>query len=783
MADEQLADEEIIIIEEADATNAEAASSSTANAPSEEKGSSSKKTIIIMAGVLVLLLAGGGITFALLSSGSHDEEAVYEAPLKKVPTQDSKIDPSELEKMINRANELYANGNQAEALKLFEQIALYSEAISQYNLGVVQLKGGEYEGALQNFKRSIANSENRCVSAINAAVCSLHLKQPDNFNYYIDLAQAYLINETNSPMYSYYYALIHYYKGHYYEALSALNHPTTEEYPTIQSHLKTAINTLYQNFKGAIASLESISEEKNAFALGTLYANTGNLTEAKKHLSNAIIHNPKPIEETLALAFVDLKLGQHLEASALLKSVVETYPDQAYTPYPIKVTLKPELFHPDSIQKEYRKKIASDHKQTYQNIFYFAPYKIFNATQTLGYLQKGNANIYIDDTATAKEYLEKSINASGIDYGIAFAIQKALQFRLRESNKEFGKLLASHPQHSVLQYNMGLTCAQMGDYTNAYEHFLRGYHLDAKNYLSGIFAIMSAELCSKKNPKLISILKESLAQEQENEEMDLYRTLLSISENNYPAASRWLDNRYKARPLYLAMNIIISQNLNMDSNTRAAAKKLIQLQPNDILPHMLYIDSAFKEMSPKAYALAAQSYLRKQNFSYNDLYYGPQLSRERGIQMAAITGMLTPLINRLEDKLQTTASNTSDITSALALAHFYNQSFEKSYALYNQVIDTHKVQDEKTLFMGASAAIASEHYENAIPLLELSKMKNPNYLENRYALGLLYMQVENYPAAVIQFRKMGNTGFKSSIFDFSIDTDKLATESNRYHAL
>lgn len=783
MADEQLADEEIIIIEEADAPDTDESSSSPTDAPVQEQKNSSKKLLIIIAGVSVLLLAGGGITFALLSSGSHDEEAIQETTRTKNPPQEAKIDPSELERMIERANDLYANGNQAEALKLFEKIALYSEAISQYNLGVVQLKENEHEAALQNFKRSIANSENRCVSAINAAVCCLHLKRPDDFNYYINLAQAYLINETNSPMYSYYYALIHYYKGHYFEALSALNNPTTQEYPTIQSHLKTAINTLYQNFKGAIASLESIDEEKNAFALGTLYANAGNLTEAKKHLSNAMIQNPNPIEETLALAFVDLKLGQHLEASALLKTVIERYPDQAYTPYPIRVTLKPELFHPDSIQKEYRQKIASDHKQTYQNIFYFAPYKIFNATQTLGYLQKGNANIYIEDTTTAKEYLDKSINASGIDYGIAFAIQKALQFHLRESNKEFSKLVASHPEHSILQYNIGLTYAQMGDYSKAYHHFLRGYHLDAKNYLSGIFAIMSAELISKRNPKLISILKESLAQEKENEETDFYNTLLSISENNYPAASRWLDKPYKARPIYLAMNIIISQNLNMDSVTRTATKKLIELQPHDILPHILYIDSTFKKKSPKAYALAAQSYLRKQTFSYNDLYYGPQLSREKGIKMAAITGMLTPLINRLEDKLQTTVSNTADIASALALAHFYNQSFEKSYALYNQVIDTHKIQDEKTLFMGASAAIASEHYENAIPLLELSKMKNPNYLENRYGLGLVYMQVENYTAAVIQFRKMGNTGFKSSIFDFSIYTDKLATENSRYHAL
>jgi tetratricopeptide (TPR) repeat protein len=120
---------------------------------------------------------------------------------------------------------------------------------------------------------------------------------------------------------------------------------------------------------------------------------------------------------------------------------------------------------------------------------------------------------------------------------------------------------------------------------------------------------------------------------------------------------------------------------------------------------------------------------------------------------------------------------------ALAQAYFYNQEFEKSYTLYNKLIDTHKIRDEHTLFMGASASIGAEHYENAIALLELSKIKNPTYLESRYALGLLYIQNRNHPAAVIQLDKMGNTGFKSRNFDFEIDTEKLASEPQNYHPL
>jgi hypothetical protein len=62
-------------------------------------------------------------------------------------------------------------------------------------------------------------------------------------------------------------------------------------------------------------------------------------------------------------------------------------------------------------------------------------------------------------------------------------------------------------------------------------------------------------------------------------------------------------------------------------------------------------------------------------------------------------------------------------------------------------------------------------------------MTNPNYLEGRYALGLLYMQTQNNHAAIVQFSKMGDEGFKSRTFDFKIDTDKLATQPQLYHPM
>jgi tetratricopeptide (TPR) repeat protein len=782
MAEDQ---EEIIIIEESDAAGVEKTAADTSEASTKKPNPfKNKRLIVVVSGILLLLLLiGGGLMFFL----GHSAEAVkpFEQPIaeKKTASEENVIEPSQLENMIERANYLYANGNATDALKLYEKIALYSEAISQYNLGVVQLKEGEHKAALENFKRSIANSENRCVSAINAAVCCLNLKREKDFNTYITMAQSYLPQESGSPMYSYYYALINYYKGNYLEALSALKNPTTEEYQTTQNKLRAKISAMFGSFNDAITALENPLQEEDSFSLGLMYANLGDIPSATKYLHDAILQNDKPIEEKLALGYVYLKSGMQESGSKLIKEMSDQYPDQVYTPYPIRVLLKPSLYDPDEIQRLYRDSKHDNRLKIYQSIFYFAPYKIFNADQTLRYIQKGNANIYIDDIASAKEYLQTSTQASSVDYGIALSIQKALKFRLRDANKQLSALLKRNPQHSILHYNLALTYAQLGDMTKAYEHFLRSYHLDANNYMSGIFALMSSEMIGKSNPKLTSILKDNLSQEPNKEEFVLYRAMLDITQNNIPNASKWLENSYKERPLYLALEVDIAREMGQMELARKQAKRLSSLQPNDILPHLMVIETQFSDLKPKAYAISAINYLKKQSFHYDDLYFGPQLTRDKAILMSAMTGQLTPFIQRLETRLQTTTDHTADIMGALAQAYFYNKDYEKSYTLYNQLIDTHKVRDEKTLFMGAYASIGAEHYENAIALLELSKLKNPAYLETRYALGLLYMQIQNNPAAVIQFAKMGNTGFISRYFDFEIDTEKLATEPQKYHPL
>ena len=769
------AEEEIIIIEDSEAIE-ESHTSDDINSKSEH---SNRKIIYILSGVILFIIIIGLILFILTDTKEKEEVLNFDNLEAKLDKKEQKIiEPSKLENMIAKANYLYINGSKEKALSLFETIAQYSEAISEYNLGVAQLKNKQYELALKTFSKAIHNDEKRCVSAINAAVCAIHLDDKESFKYYIDLAYAYLPYEVDSPLYSYYYTLISYYNQDYLSAMNSLKNTTSQEYLAVQKNLTAKINALYGNDYKAIDAMEKNIGDLDDFSLGLLYARVGDFPLAIRYLDEAILKNIQPLKAQLALGLINIKLG-HLElAAAQINSMTEMYPDTVYKQYPIKVKLKDSLFNPESAQLHYRQEIIDSKSSIYQKIFVFSPYKIFNANQTISYIRKGNANIYIDSIKSAQVYLKTSSSESSVNAGITRAIKKALDLKIRAANEDFLKLVSIQPKHSILHYNLALTYAQMGALKKANKHFLRSYHLDAKNYLSGIYALYTSQLTHKEYKKLRSLLYESLNNEKESEEIELYKTLLHIADNDYISAIDWLDNSYNKRPLYLVLNAIISLKLNKLAYAKLATEQLSVLLPNEILPHLLFIDAHFSNLATKPYAKAVLNYLKKQKFTFNDLYYGPYITKYLYIQQNLIIGKLYYLRNQLQNALETSTQGTFEIENALALASLYDKHFEESYTLYNHLIDELKVRDAYTLFLGAVASTAAGHHENAIALLELSKLKNNSFYESRYALALLYLEVKNNEGATIQLKNIKSDGFKSNFFDFIIDTNELYFKRN-----
>lgn len=770
-------EEEIIIIDDNEAI--EDSHASDDNSDKEQSNFKQKKPLIFALLAIVLIII---IIVTFLSLSSKEEESMpfdtdfLEKKLAKSNT--ALVQPSKLENMIAKANYLYSNGSKEKALSLYADIAHYSEAISQYNLGVAQLKDKQYQLAFNTFSKAIKSDEKRCVSAINAAVCALHLNDDKSFKYYIGLAYAYLPYEVNSPLYSYYFTLISYYKKDYLNALNSLKNSTSTEYSNIQKNLSAKINALYQNDYMAIEVMEENFDDLDDFSLGLLYTRVGDFTLAIDHFNEAIIKNIQPVKSQLALGLINIKLGRLQKAASQIKNITDMYPDEIYTHYPIRVKLKSSLFDVEKAQVHYRKTVLNTKNTIYQKIFAFSPYKIFNANQTISYIRKGNANIYIDNIHSAKEYLKTSSASSSVNMGITEAIKKALHLKIRDANHDLLALVKIQPKHSILQYNLALTYAQMGDLKKANEHFLRSYYLDGKNYLSGIYAIMTSQLMSKDSKKIRSIITSAVNDEEMNEEQDLYKTLLFISDNNYLSAVDWLDKDYKQSPLYLLLDTIIALKLDKLEDAKKASNTLTILLPDEILPHLLYIDSHFSKLKTKEYAFSVLNYLKDINFSYNDLYYGPYITRYLYIQENLIIGRLYFLRKQLKHVLESTSNGTYEIESALALASLFDKQFEESYTLYNHLIDELKVQDAYTLFLGALASTVASHHENAIALLELSKLKNGSFYESRYALALLYLEAKNNNGAVIQLSKIEKDGFISNFFDFEVNTNELLFKKN-----
>ena len=761
-----MAEEEIIIIEEEEAAGIHSDFEDRYDEEHTQGSSSKKKLVLIIAPLVILLLILIPMLFLDSDDSPNYRQEIQINHEQTEPEDLKKLSSSELEQMIKRANILYEQGQKDDALKLYEKIATYSESISYYNLGVAELKDKQYEKAVKSFELAIKNNQNICVSAINAAVASLELGNKEAFKRYINMAHSYLPQEASSKMYSYYYALINFYQDNYLEALSPLAHRTSSDYELVQNRLHAKINALFASYHIAIADLEKSNADENALSLGLLYSNIGDLILAKKYLRSAIQQGTSPVKSQVALALVNLKSGQIQSAANLLETITDMYPQQVYQHYPIETFLKGSLFDVNLAQQNFHENIIHNQDTIYQILLYFAPYKIFNANQTISYIRKGNANVSIDNVTGASEYLSQSASLSNVNLNIAKSIQMALNFRLNESNERLKEIVKQYPRHSVIHYNLALTYAQLGEIAYAHKHFLQSYHLDAKNYLSGIFAIMTSKLISQENEKFNQIIKENLALEPKNEEFNFYRALIHFKEGNFPATYHWLEEQKKERPLYLTFDTLIAMSMGKDELAQEYSQKLTQILPNDILPHLLYIDAHYAKEEQKMFARKAIAHLKRQNFDMNDFYYGPFVTKYLYTQYAQITGSLYPLLEQLKEKMNTEKENPVGVIQALALVNIYTQHFEEAYTLYNELIDRHKQQDSHTLFLGAIAATGASHPANAIAMLELAKRKTPKHQQRRNDLGLLYLQTQNNEGAVIQFKYMNPVDFQSQYFNF-----------------
>ena len=767
-----MAEEEIIILdaEESDKDSDKAKEQQKSEKSFVEKN---KKLLIIGGGIFALLLI---IIIVVIVSLSRSKQAKIEDvnttqivdKLNKKNSNLNQFSPSNLDNMIKKANLLYERGNKKEALDIYKRISTFNEGISYYNIGVAKLKEKNYQGALDSFSKAIKNGEQRCVSSINAAVSALELGKSDLFEYYIDLAYTYLPMESNSPLYSYYIGLINYYKNYYYESLATLQHPSSKYYTYEQDYLASKIlASLNMNMK-AISILEDKSKNEDALTLGLLYARLGEFDAAQNYLNKAKSHSGNPLKVKAALALVENKLGNLQNSANIMNELYKKYEENATKVYPIKTTLKNSLFDVNLAQSDFNKELFFDDKRTYGLLFYFAPFKVFNAKQTIDYIRKGSINVFIDEIGPALSYLKNSSTISKVNISISSGIKKALDYHTEQANQIFLNMIKTYPKHSILHYNLALTYAQMSNFAKAYKHFATSYHLDNNNYLAGAFAIMTGKLIHKDIKKLQEDVKDSISNDKALKKTNLYMSLIHLTEKNQLSLTRWLEEKKDNTPLNLVFDTIIAQKTFNEKEYRQKSAILKSILPKDIMANILDFNVKNNKNDIKTYAKAIQIEFQKLDLNYNAFYYGPRIVKESYVKLLQIGGLLYHERTKLIKKGELEKNDIAAIIQTMAYVDIYTHNFEEAYVLYNKLIDDLEKNDSQTIFLAAVASVGARHIDNAVALLELSKLTDPKNLEARYGLGLLYQEIKNWEGATIQYGKIGNSDFKSKYFSFKV---------------
>ncbi|MGP1485654.1 MAG: tetratricopeptide repeat protein [Campylobacter sp.] len=745
----------------------------------DTKQNINKKLIIIgIIGGILLIAIVVLIIFLLTKKDKPQVDVTTMAKEIEQKFEPQKFGSSQIDDMIQKANLLYEKGNKFEALKIYENVAIYNQSLSNYNLGVSQMKQERYAEAIESFKNAISNNENISVSAINAAVSSLELNNTKNFNYYIELANSFLSEEANSPLYNYYYALINYYKGFYIEALKALQYPPPQgHYNDEYEYLSAKILSHLDWDDQAIQKLEEQGEFDASLTLGMLYAKNAQYDKAKKMLNIALKNTLDVNKIELMLGIIDLKLGNFKSGAEAIKAVYDRDKLFISNTFPIKATLNPELFDVNLAQIRFQKELFFDKKRRYEVLFYFAPYKVFNAEQTAQYIRKGGISLFLDDANSASGYLNTSGVISKVNLELSKAIADALNYKLKGANAQFSSLILAYPEHSVLHYNLALSYAQLGNFSLAAKHFITSYHLDPRNHLAGALGVIANDINNQNNAKLIEEINENLSHDTSVNEINLYKAIIELTLGNQTALIRWLETPKDQTALNIAFDAIIAKMSNNDAEFQKKAAELSNQLPEDVVANVLNFIAKFKNENIKKYVEQIQIYFHNKDLNDAAFYHGANIIKEQYIKLLQISGLLYYERDKLKKQISGAPSNVN-LLQTLAYIDIFTNNFEESYQVHNRLIDEFGLKDANTLFLAAVSAIGSNHPQNAIALLELSKLTDPNSSESRVALGHLYQEVENIAAALIQYNLIKQENFKSEFFDFVIDYQKLQNKEN-----
>jgi tetratricopeptide (TPR) repeat protein len=694
---------------------------------------------------------------------------------KKVSIPEPVINRDKFNSLTKKADKLYIRGDKISAFKAYEKLTQYTYSISYYNIGVSYMKTRDFKKAVLSFKKSIKYEDNLCISSINAAVSSLELGNQRLFEYYINLAYSSLPKSINDPLYDISFALIMYYKKNYFESAVILKNMDIPTYKNIKHNMLSNIFLLLDSNIDSVKHIEKTKKQTPRLLYrGLMYAKIGEYDLALKKLKKAEKLGENLERIVLAIALIYLKQGAYVNASVYLKKAYNLYNGKNLD-FPIKVKFKDSFVSVDHAQKHIFDIIKiPNSKRVYDLLFYFAPYKMFNAGESISYIKRGNKNLYIDNVNRARRNYKQSIDTSVVTGELVKAIKFAINQDIVEANSIFLQLTKRIHEDSTVYYDLGLSYAQLENYKDAYINFRKSFYLDKSNILSGVFTIMTARLLNQTSNILTQDVIQSIDKYIGDEnDINFYKALLGMADDNINSkALNFLESQKYDTTLKNITALLIAMKSKRYNHAKQVSVKLKQKIPDNVVANILSFYAKNVTLDIKKFAQNSAIFLKNKSLKLDYIYHGPSIARKLYVELTKISGLGFTLRDILKEKVITQAEHTSGVLQALALADLHLGLYEESYVLYNKLIDDFKQADSQTLFFGSVAAMGAKHFANASILLKLASIKDPTNYEAKLALGLLFLQNGNIKSAEAQISAIKSNNFQSEYFDFEIDNKK-----------
>ena len=372
----------------------------------------------------------------------------------------------EIQVDFNKAVLHFRKGEYKDALRLFEKTSKVFEAPSLLNMGIIYYKQKDDEKAKELFNKIYSkktNLLNQPYSFISSCYYLFEITKDDK--YMLDLVTIF----QNSNKLSEYNELIT-------DIKDAILKELANRYLMIED---------YENALGALNAMSYSLDLKKAMILIKLNNFQKASTILKKIREEE--KNSEILNKVLWIsAYSSLKQNNFEDAQEILDLINDRKKD-----FNVNIQMPLEIFFNKDLYsyKDYYKSIMKfDEDRMYDFIYYFAPFVFSDSKEIIYDSVKG----FIYGKAQSVENLENMV-----EYNTKF-INLVKQDPIKRVNEL--KNIIKTDSKAYIYYNLGLSYAQINDFTNAYKNFEKAYKLSPGNKLYSVMYLITANKISADMP-------------------------------------------------------------------------------------------------------------------------------------------------------------------------------------------------------------------------------------------------------------------------------------------